>query len=108
MEFYRGAKVISARTGMSMIMGAQELAMRNTRRYGGYVVHFGMVLIFIGLAGSAFNTDVLRPMNLGESMKLRPYPLLLQNAQTKAQNNYTTPRMNGAILQEYPQLMMLY
>ena len=44
MEFYRGAKVIRARTGMSKMMAAHELAMRNTRRYGGYVVHFGMVL----------------------------------------------------------------
>ena len=31
--------------------------MRNTRRYGGYVVHFGIVLIFIGIAGTAFNQD---------------------------------------------------
>jgi cytochrome c-type biogenesis protein CcmF len=108
MEFYRGAKVISARTGMSMIMGAQELAMRNTRRYGGYVVHFGMVLIFIGLAGSAFNTDVQRPMNLGESMKLGPYTLILQSADTKAEKNYTAQRMIVEVLKDNQQLMLLY
>jgi hypothetical protein len=34
-----------------------QLTMRNTRRYGGYVVHFGIVLIFIGIAGTAFNQD---------------------------------------------------
>ena len=58
MEFYRGAKVIKARTGMRLHHAGHELTMRNTRRYGGYVVHFGMVLIFIGLAGAAFNKDV--------------------------------------------------
>src|SRR5271155_1744380 len=58
MEFYRGARVISARTGMDLVTAGHELAMRNTRRYGGYVVHFGMVLIFIGLAGAAFSTVV--------------------------------------------------
>src|SRR5258707_78707 len=100
--------VFSARTGMSMIMGAQELAMRNTRRYGGYVVHFGMVLIFIGLAGSAFNTDVQRPMNLGESMKLGPYTLILQSADTKAEKNYTAQRMIVAVLKDNQQLMLLY
>ncbi len=108
MEFYRGARVISARTGMSMMMGAHELAMRNTRRYGGYVVHFGMVLVFIGLAGSAFNTDVQRGMNLGESMKLGPYTLVLQSADTKAEPNYTAQRMIVEVLKDNKQLMMMY
>ena len=107
-EFYRGAKVISARTSMSMLLSAYELAMRNTRRYGGYVVHFGMVLIFIGLAGSAFNIDVQRPMNLGESMKLGPYTLILQSADTKAEKNYTAQRMIVEVLKDNKQLMLLY
>jgi len=107
-EFYRGAKVISARTGMNIMTGAHELAMRNTRRYGGYVVHFGMVLIFIGLAGSAFNTDVQRPVNIGESMKLGPYTLVLQSADTKAETNYTAQRMIVEVLKDNKQLMMLY
>ena len=108
MEFYRGAKVISARTGMSMMMGAHELAMRNTRRYGGYVVHFGMVLVFIGLAGAAFNTEVQKGMNLGESMKLGPYVLVLQSADTKAEKNYTAQRMIVEVLKDNKQIMMLY
>jgi cytochrome c-type biogenesis protein CcmF len=108
MEFYRGAKVIAARTGMSMMMGAHELAMRNTRRYGGYVVHFGMVLVFIGLAGAAFNTEVQKGMNLGESMKLGPYVLVLQSADTKAEKNYTAQRMIVEVLKDNKQIMMLY
>ncbi|HUL32333.1 MAG TPA: heme lyase CcmF/NrfE family subunit [Candidatus Eisenbacteria bacterium] len=108
LEFYRGAKVIAARTGMSMVLSAHELAMRNTRRYGGYVVHFGMVLIFIGLAGSAFNTDVQKTMNLGDSMKLGPYTLVLQSADTKAEKNYTAQRMIVEVLKGNKQLMLLY
>jgi len=42
-EFYRGARVISARAGSNLFSSAAQLAMRNTRRYGGYVIHFGMV-----------------------------------------------------------------
>ena len=108
MEFYRGAKVISARTGMSLMMSAHELAMRNTRRYGGYVVHFGMVLIFIGLAGAAFNKDVQKSMNLGDSMKLGPYTLILQSGDTKAEKNYTAQRMILEVLKDNKQIMMLY
>ncbi len=108
LEFYRGAKVIAARTAMSLMMSAHELAMRNTRRYGGYVVHFGMVLIFIGLAGSAFNSDVQKAMNLGDSMKLGPYTLVLQSADTKAEKNYTAQRMIVEVLKDNKQLMLLY
>ncbi len=46
--------------------------MRNTRRYGGYVVHFGMVLVFIGIAGSAFNKDIQMDMAPGQTLVHRP------------------------------------
>jgi len=107
-EFYRGAKVIAARTGMSMMMSAHELSMRNTRRYGGYVVHFGMVLVFIGLAGAAFNTEAQKAMNIGDSMKLGPYTLVLQSADTKAEKNYTAQRMIVEVLKGNKQIMLLY
>ncbi|MGB9470106.1 MAG: heme lyase CcmF/NrfE family subunit [Candidatus Acidiferrum sp.] len=108
MEFYRGAKVISARTGMSKMMAAHELAMRNTRRYGGYVVHFGMVLIFIGLAGAAFNTEAQKAMNIGDSLKLGPYTLVLQSGDTKVDKNYTAQRMIIEVLKGNKQIMLLY
>lgn len=108
MEFYHGAKVIAARTGMSMMMAAHELSMRNTRRYGGYVVHFGMVLVFIGLAGAAFNTEAQKAMNVGESLKLGPYALVLQSADTKAEKNYTAQRMIVEVMKGNKEIMMLY
>jgi cytochrome c-type biogenesis protein CcmF len=108
MEFYRGAKVIRARSGMNLLLAAQELAMRNTRRYGGYVVHFGMVLIFIGLAGAAFNTEAQKTMNVGDSLKLGPYTLVLQTADTKAEKNYTAQRMVVEVLKGNKQIMLLY
>src|SRR5437868_10051245 len=52
MEFFRGARVLKARSGSSLMTSAVDLTMRNTRRYGGYIVHMGMVLIFIGLSGA--------------------------------------------------------
>jgi len=107
-EFYRGGKVIAVRTGMSLMMGMHELAMRNTRRYGGYVVHFGMVLVFIGLAGSAFNTEAQKGMNIGDSMKLGKYTLVLQSGDTKAEKNYTAQRMIVEVLEGNKQIMMLY
>jgi cytochrome c-type biogenesis protein CcmF len=108
LEFYRGAKVIRARTGLNLLLSAHELAMRNTRRYGGYVVHFGMVLIFIGFSGAAFNTDVQKSMNIGDSLKIGPYTLILQSGDTKAEKNYTAQRMIIEVLKNNQQLMLLY
>ena len=110
LEFYRGARVISARTGMDMMMSAHELAMRNTRRYGGYVVHFGMVLVFIGIAGVPFNQDVQKTMNIGDSLKLGPYTLALQSGDTKVEKNYTAQRMIVEVMEgkDQKQIMMLY
>src|SRR6266581_4005947 len=72
-EFYRGARVISARTGSNLFSSAAQLAMRNTRRYGGYVIHFGMVLVFIGISGQAFNQDKQMDMSPGSVMAIGPY-----------------------------------
>jgi cytochrome c-type biogenesis protein CcmF len=108
MEFYRGAKVIRARTGLNLLLAAQELSMRNTRRYGGYVVHFGMVLVFIGLSGAAFNSEAQKTMNIGDSLKLGPYTLILQTADTKAERNYTAQRMIVEVMKGGKQIMLLY
>lgn len=108
MEFFRGARVISARSGASLLTSAVDLTMRNTRRYGGYIVHFGMVLVFVGLAGAAFNQDVQKEMPLGSTMKIGPYTLLLQTFDSKPEKNYTAERMVVEVLKNNKPVMMLY
>ena len=108
MEFYRGAKVIRARSGASFLASAVDLTMRNTRRYGGYIVHMGMVFIFIGIAGTAFNKDVQKEMQIGSSMQIGPYSLLLQNFDTKQEKNYTAERMIIEVTRNNKPVMMLY
>ena len=46
---------------------AIELTHRNTRRYGGYLVHMGIVFMFIGYTGAAFNQDVTKEVSPGGS-----------------------------------------
>ena len=43
-----------------------ELTHRNTRRYGGYIVHVGIVIMFVGFTGSAFNKDTTVELPQGE------------------------------------------
>ena len=56
-EFVRGGRVIARHTGQNLLTSMVTLTRRNTRRYGGYIVHFGFVVLVIGLAGSAFNKE---------------------------------------------------
>ena len=108
MEFLRGSKVLHARTGSSFITCAIDLTMRNTRRYGGYIVHMGMVFVFIGLAGVAFNRDIQKEMQIGQSMQIGPYTLVLQSYDTKAEKNYTAQRLIVEVLRDNKPMMMLY
>jgi cytochrome c-type biogenesis protein CcmF len=108
LEFYRGARVIRARSGASYLASAVDLTMRNTRRYGGYIVHMGMVFVFIGIAGAAFNKDVQKDMQLGSSMNIGPYTLILQSFDSKPEKNYTAERMIMEVLKGDKQVMMLY
>ncbi|MGD0907187.1 MAG: cytochrome c-type biogenesis CcmF C-terminal domain-containing protein [Candidatus Acidiferrales bacterium] len=107
-EFYRGARVISARTGSNIFSSASQLTMRNTRRYGGYVVHFGMVLVFIGISGQAFNKDKQMDMPAGSVMTLGPYRLLLQNYDSTQEPNYSAERATIDVDKGGKSVMMLY
>jgi cytochrome c-type biogenesis protein CcmF len=52
-----------------------ELTHRNTRRYGGYLVHMGMVLMFIGWSGHPFNQTAVGEVNKGDIMRVGAYTL---------------------------------
>ena len=107
-EFYRGARVIASRDGTNLLTAVGELTMRNTRRYGGYVVHFAMVLIFIGIAGSAFNKDVQLEMAPGQSLSIGPYTILCQNFDAVTDSNYQSERATLEVFRKGHSEMMLY
>ena len=106
-EFLRGAFVIRARTSANLLSSVAQLTMRNTRRYGGYVVHLGMVLIFVGLAGAAFNRDKEMEMVPGSSMTLSPYTMVLQTFTSRPERNYTAERASIEVLRDHNQVMIL-
>ena len=107
-EFFRGARVISSRDGSNIFSAVGELTMRNTRRYGGYVVHFGMVLIFIGIAGTPFNKDLQKEMAIGDTLNIGPYTILCQNFDAVNNDNYESERATLEVFKGGKSVMMLY
>ncbi len=77
-EFHRGVRARRAHRGGGYGAALVDLVLRNTRRYGGYVVHLGIVLLFVGFAGNAFNRDVIADLNPGESVRIGPWSVTLQ------------------------------
>ena len=105
MEFFKGAKQIAAKSQMNFAHAVVELTHRNTRRYGGYVVHMGIVLMFIGFTGGAFNKSRVDEMKKGDSVTLGSYQLTLKDTHEDENPNYMWQKAsvevskNGAFLQ---------
>jgi len=87
-EFYKGARSIAGRTGMNLVGATLELTHRNTRRYGGYLVHMGIVLIFIGFTGHAFNQSEVKEMSQGDTMHIGHYQLRMASLDQGENDNY--------------------
>jgi cytochrome c-type biogenesis protein CcmF len=91
-EFYKGAHAIAVKTGRNLLAGAFELTRRNQRRYGGYIVHMGIVLMFIGFTGSAFNKDSTVEVNQGDTFGIGHYQLRVVDLTSGDNDNYTWNR----------------
>jgi len=87
-EFLRGANVVHTQTGKNLFESTILLTRRNTRRYGGYLIHFGVVIMFIGLAGSAFNQSKEAEMSFGDSMNVGGYKVVCQSYSEDSNANY--------------------
>jgi cytochrome c-type biogenesis protein CcmF len=75
--FYDTGLALRARrriAGEGMIDGLVTLARRNQRRYGGLVIHLGVVLIILGIAGSmTYSIEREATMSLKEQLNVGPY-----------------------------------
>jgi cytochrome c-type biogenesis protein CcmF len=74
-EFLRGAGVIRKQTGRNLLAATYLLTRRNTRRYGGYIIHIGVVIVVVGLSGAAFNRNVEKEMGLHDTLNIGRYTL---------------------------------
>lgn len=74
-EFVRGSRVHRSRERVGWPSALARTLMRNRRRYGGYVVHLGVVLIVLGFSGAAFRVERSAHLAQGQSMTVGDYTL---------------------------------
>jgi cytochrome c-type biogenesis protein CcmF len=89
-EFTRGARVIAKQSGRNYFVSMVLLVRRNTRRYGGYFVHVGVVIVIVGLAGSAFNRSEEKELALNDKLAIGPYTLQCVGFTQDSNANYNS------------------
>jgi len=91
-EFIRGSKVRREMRKEGHLKSFFNLTRRNKRRYGGYIIHIGIVLIFVGITGSsAFKSEKVVTLKTGESLTIKGYELKYDNFSSyPTQSKYVT------------------
>jgi cytochrome c-type biogenesis protein CcmF len=97
-EFLKATSLRMKSQGENFIVAIIKLTLKNKRRYGGYIVHFGIVLIFVGLTGNAFNREVSQTMAVGDELKIGDYTLKLADYKESEAPNYVS---GSTILEAY-------
>ncbi|MGH7509282.1 MAG: heme lyase CcmF/NrfE family subunit [Gemmatimonadales bacterium] len=70
-EFYRGVRARRRMHGESVPRALARLIGRNRRRYGGYIVHAGILIYFVAFAGMAFKREREATLKPGDSVEMR-------------------------------------
>jgi cytochrome c-type biogenesis protein CcmF len=89
-EFIRGGLVIARHNNSNIVHGMWLLTRRNTRRYGGYIVHLGVIVTMIGFAGAAFYQNNEQEMGFGDRMQIGHYTLVCRSYTQDDKPNYSS------------------
>jgi cytochrome c-type biogenesis protein CcmF len=94
-EFWRGANVRRRKTGTDLLTAMIGLVGRNKRRYGGYIAHLGIALMFVGLAGNEFKRDEQVLLKPGAQATVGHYTL--RNDGVKASDDGQKQMVTGSL-----------
>ncbi len=90
-EFFRGARARRAMAGEPVPLALMALVRRNRRRYGGYIVHVGMAVLFIGVAASSSFEHVSQlGLSPGQSVRVGSYTVRYERPTATLTPRYDT------------------
>ena len=98
-EFWRGTLARHSMTGESYLQALAGLVQRNRRRYGGYVVHLGIVMIFAGITGSLFNAEAEGVLAPGQSLGVGRYTLRFESSKDTSRPDFEGVAARVSILE---------
>ncbi len=90
-EFMKGTGARMKAHDESPVRALSGLVWKNKNRYGGYIVHLGVVMLFAGIAGSqSYSTDIEKHLNIGDRFQLRGYDFTYEKLLVKEQSSVKT------------------
>ncbi|HET9581958.1 MAG TPA: heme lyase CcmF/NrfE family subunit [Gemmatimonadota bacterium] len=96
-ELWRGTRARMRSKGVGPGAALLGLIGKNRRRYGGYVVHLGVVFVFAGVAGALFVTERAVRMRPGDEVEVGPFTVLYRGTDVEGGPNYTATVANLTI-----------
>ncbi len=87
-EFIKGAAARVHSNNENFIIALKNLTWKNKRRYGGYIVHMAIVIIFVGITGTIFNFETKTEMAEGSSFQVKDYTLQCTKIGFESNANY--------------------
>ncbi len=97
-EFWKGARARQRILGETLAVAVGSLTRRNRRRYGGLVVHVGVVLLVVGVAASSgFSLEREVTLRQGEALDIGRYHLIFQGLDAARQSNHDRIWANVAV-----------
>lgn len=97
-EYVRGVIARRITNGENVLVAMGQLIRRNGRRYGGYIVHLGIVMIGVAIIGNSFYQQTTNvTLNQGEGVTLAGYRLVYGGMETNRRSNLTEFDANMAV-----------
>ncbi len=88
-EYYRGTKVRRTTKGESWPAAMAQLLRRNQRRYGGYIVHLGVIMVMTAIIGAnAYQSEGQANLTRGETLVVENYALTFEGLQQSSGSTY--------------------
>ena len=113
-EFWRGAVIRRRSTGTDLFTATIGLVGRSRRRYGGYIVHVGIVLMCLGFAGQGFKLTEQVLLKPGQQTTIGDYTIRMDalrvtqdNTKQMVTGHFTVFDGGSEIAKMYPGSLVL-
>ncbi len=84
LEFFRGVRARRRSAGEGVAVAFMKLFSRSARRYGGYVIHLGVVVLLAGIVlHVSYKEETRSAMQVGETAKVGEYTVTLENLEER-------------------------
>lgn len=108
-EFWKGMRVRQTMMGESPLTALSRLIGKNRRRYGGYIVHVAMVMIFVGIvASSVFKIEKQVGLEPGGSVEIGGYTVRFDGVEDESSAHVEIRKARLAVFDQGEQLGFVF